>query len=343
MVEGPDGHEGHRPTLEAVAARAGVGRGTASRVINGSGPVSQTTREAVLRAVAELGYVPNQAARALVRQRTDTVAFVMAVSEDRGFWDDPFYSPLVRGATSVLAAEGIQLLLAIAQSRQEHAQLTAFLTARHVDGVLLSSLHQGDPLPERLNASGMPTVMVGMPTGYTPDYGVDLDNEDGGRHAARHLIERGRRRMAVITGPLGIQSGIDRWTGFRDVLAEAGLAQGPVAHGDFSRDSGVTAMRHLLARDGTLDAVFAANDLMAAGALEVLRESGRHVPGDVAVIGFDDTAIAVASEPALTSVHQPIERMGRETARLMIARLRRDPVPEQKVIFEPHLVVRQST
>ncbi|MGW0821728.1 LacI family DNA-binding transcriptional regulator [Streptomyces sp. NPDC002845] len=332
-----------RPTLEAVAARAGVGRGTASRVINDSGPVSEASREAVLRAVAELGYVPNQAARALVRQRTDTVAFVVAVTEERGFWDDPFYSPLVRSATATLAAEGIQLLLAIAHSQQEHARLTAFLTARHVDGVLLSSLHENDPLPRTLDACGMPTVMMGAPTGYTPDFSVDLDNTDGGRRAAHHLLERGRRRIAVITGPLGIQAGVDRWTGFRGPLAEAGLSQGPVAHGDFTRDSGVTAMRHLLARAPEVDAVFAANDLMAAGALDVLAESGRRVPDDVAVVGFDDSSVAVHAHPPLTSIHQPIERMGQETARLMIARLARQAVPERKVVFTPHLVVREST
>lgn len=331
-----------RPTLEAVAARAGVGRGTASRVINGSRRVSQTSQEAVQRAVEELGYVPNQAARALVRQRTDTVAFVAAVTDDRGFWEDPFYSPLIRGASAVLTAEGIQLLLAIAQSRQEHAQLNAFLAARHVDGVLLSSLHDGDPLPARLDASAIPTVLVGAPTGYTPAYGVDLDNAAGARHAAQHLTERGRRRLAVITGPLGIQASVDRWRGFRDALAEAGLVPGPVAHGDFTRASGAEAMRQLLAHHGDIDAVFAASDLMAAGALDILREFGRRVPDDVAVVGFDDTWLAAAADTPLTSIRQPLEEMGREAARLMLARLRQDDIPEPRVLFQPSLVVRES-
>ncbi|NGO74098.1 LacI family transcriptional regulator [Streptomyces sp. YC504] len=332
----------HRPTLEAVAARARVGRGTASRVINGSGHVSPESRAAVLRAVEELGYVPNSAARALVRQRTDTVAFVAAVTDDRGFWEDPFYSPLVRGASAALAAEGIQLLLAIAQSRQEHAQLTAFLSARHVDGVLLSSLHEGDPLLGRLDASAVPTVLVGAPAGYTPAYGVDVDNAAGGRLAAHHLIERGRRRIAVITGPLSIRASIDRWHGFRAVLDEAGLAHGPVAQGDFSRVSGEEAVRQLLAGGEQFDALFAANDLMAAAAVDVLRESGRTVPDDVAVVGFDDTWVAAAADPPLTSIHQPLEDMGREAALLLLARLRQDDVPEPNVLFTPRLVVRES-
>ncbi|WP_238431435.1 LacI family DNA-binding transcriptional regulator [Streptomyces cavernae] len=335
--------KGRRPTLEAVAARAGVGRGTASRVINGSGHVSQESRAAVLRAVEELGYVPNQTARALVRRRTDTVAFVVVVTEDKGFWADPFYSQLVRGAQAALAAEGIQLILAIAQSQQEREQLSTFLTGRHIDGVLLTSLHDDDPLPGQLDAGDIPTVMVGAPTGYTPDYGVDLDNADGARRAARHLIERGRRRIAVITGPLGIQASVDRWTGFRDALAEAGLAQGPVEHGDFTLDSGAEAMRRLLLRDDAVDSVFAANDLMAAGALRVLRESRRRVPEDVAVVGFDDSAVATTTDPPLTSVHQPIEEMGREVARLMMARLGREAARERKVVFAPRLVVRGTT
>jgi len=320
-----------------------VGRGTASRVINDTGHVSAESRAAVLQAVEELGYVPNQTARALVRKRTDTVAFVVVVTEEHGFWADPFYSPLVRGAQAALAQEGVQLLLAIAHSQQERERLSDFLTGRHIDGVLLSSLHDDDPLPGRLAAGDIPAVMVGSPTGYSPDYGVDLDNEEGGRRAARHLVERGRRRIAVITGPLGIQAGVDRWTGFRDALAEAGVPQGPVEHGDFTLDSGAEAMRRLLRNDDTMDAVFAANDLMAAGALRVLRESGRRVPEDVAVVGFDDSSVAVTTDPPLTSVHQPIEEMGREVARLMMARLGREPVAERKVVFEPRLVVRGTT
>ncbi|MFF7974939.1 substrate-binding domain-containing protein [Streptomyces sp. NPDC007905] len=335
--------EGRRATLEAVAAHAGVGRGTASRVINGSGRVSAASREAVLRAVRELGYVPNSAARALVRRRTDTVAFVVAVAEERVFWEEPYFSAIVRGATAGLADEGVQLLLAIAQSQPDRDRLTAFLKARHVDGVLLSSFRGDDPLPGELEQSGTPTVLVGRPTGYVPDWSVDVDNVAGARLAVRHLVERGRRRIATITGPLDIQAGVDRRTGYRDVLEESGLRALPEAQGDFTRTSGTEAMRELLARCPDLDAVFAASDSMAAGALQALRQSGRQVPGDVAVVGFDDSPVAADSDPPLTSVRQPLEDMGRELARLMIARLNSEDVPEPTVILRPALVVRQSS
>lgn len=326
-----------------MAARAGVGRGTASRVINGSDQVSQAAREAVLRAVRELGYVPNSAARALVRRRTDTVALVVAVDEERVFWEEPYFSAIVRGATAGLAAEGVQLLLAISQSQQDRDRLTEFLKARHVDGVLLSSLRGSDPLPGELERSGIPTVLVGRPTGYVADWSVDVDNVAGARLAVRHLVERGRRRIATITGPLDIQAGVDRRTGYREVLQESGLDPLAEVQGDFTRASGVAAMRELLERCPQLDGLFAASDSMAAGALHALRQSGRRVPDDVAVVGFDDSPVAVDADPPLTTVRQPLEDMGREMARLLITRLNDETAAGQKSVLRPALVVRQSS
>jgi DNA-binding LacI/PurR family transcriptional regulator len=312
-------------------------------VINGSDQVSQAAREAVLRAVRELGYVPNSAARALVRRRTDTVALVVAVDEERVFWEEPYFSAIVRGATAGLAAEGVQLLLAISQSQQDRDRLTEFLKARHVDGVLLSSLRGSDPLPGELERSGIPTVLVGRPTGYVADWSVDVDNVAGARLAVRHLVERGRRRIATITGPLDIQAGVDRRTGYREVLQESGLDPLAEVQGDFTRASGVAAMRELLERCPQLDGLFAASDSMAAGALHALRQSGRRVPDDVAVVGFDDSPVAVDADPPLTTVRQPLEDMGREMARLLITRLNDETAAGQKSVLRPALVVRQSS
>ncbi|QKW23808.1 LacI family DNA-binding transcriptional regulator [Kitasatospora sp. NA04385] len=334
--------EGRRPTLEAVAAHAGVGRGTASRVINGSERVSGRAREAVLRAVEELGYVPNNLARGLVRRRTDTVALVMGVSEDTA-WAEPYFSGLVRGIKRGLADSGLQLLLALAQSGPEGERLLRYLTAQHVDGVLLTSLRGDDPMPRRLEDSGIPTVVVGAPTGFDPAHCVDVDNRDGARRAVRHLLDRGRRRIATITGPQDTRAGLQRLQGFHDAHAAAVLDAGPVAHGDFSADSGVRAMQELLRRDPGIDAVFAASDSMAIGALRVLKERGRRVPGDVAVVGFDDSPIAVHTDPPLTSVHQPLEQMGREMTRILIARINGEAVARPRVVLDTRLVVRDST
>ncbi|WP_067482490.1 LacI family DNA-binding transcriptional regulator [Actinomadura hibisca] len=331
---------GRRPTLEEVAAQAGVGRGTVSRVVNGSPKVSEQAREAVLKAIDELGYVPNRAARALVTNRTDTVALVVAESDQRLF-DEPYFAGIIRGISATLGDTGLQLLLALARSPAEYARLEHYLTPQHVDGVLLTSLHAEDPLPGRLEAGGVPTVLGGRPPGLSPVSYVDVDNRSGARLAVEHLIGRGRRRIAAIAGPQDMGVGIDRLTGYRAALAEAGLPE-LVAYGDFSEASGIAAAEELLARSPELDAVFAADDPMALGALRVLRRHGRAVPGDVAVVGFDDSAQAPLSDPPLTTVHQSAEEMGREMARLLVSRIGGETPADPVVILQPHLVVRES-
>jgi DNA-binding LacI/PurR family transcriptional regulator len=331
-----------RPTLEAVAALAGVGRGTVSRVVNGSPKVSPQAREAVLNAIDELGYVPNRAARALVTQRTDTVALVVSESEQR-VWDEPFFAGIIRGISNGLADTGLQLLLAIAQSRAEHKRLEHYLTPQHVDGVLLGSLHGDDPLPRHLEENGVPTVLVGQPVGLDPVSRVDADNRGGAREAVNHLLERGRRRIATITGAQDMGVGVDRLAGYHDALAAAGAANGLIAYGDFSEDSGARGMRELLDLAPDLDAVFTASDPMAIGAMRVLKQHGLRIPDDVAVVGFDDSATARHTEPPLTSVHQPLEAMGREMAHLLHARIKGEAPEHPTVILETHLVVRDSS
>jgi len=330
-----------RPTLEAVAALAGVGRGTVSRVVNGSPKVSPQAREAVLSAIDELGYVPNRAARALVTQRTDTVALVVSESEER-VWDEPFFAGIIRGISHGLTDTGLQLLLAIAQSPNEHKRLEHYLTPQHVDGVLLGSLH-GDDLPRHLEENGVPTVLVGAPVGLDPVIRVDADNRGGAREAVNHLIERGRRRIATITGAQDMGVGVDRLAGYHDALDAAGVADGLISYGDFSEDAGARGMRELLEREPGLDAVFTASDPMAVGAMRVLKQHGRRIPDDVAVVGFDDSASARHTEPPLTSVHQPLEAMGREMARLLFARIKGEEPERPTVILETHLVIRESS
>ncbi|MFG2002811.1 LacI family DNA-binding transcriptional regulator [Spirillospora sp. NPDC048911] len=329
-----------RPTLEEVAARAGVGRGTVSRVINGSPRVSEQAREAVLQAIDELGYVPNRAARTLVTRRTDTVALVVAESEQRLF-DEPFFAGIIRGISSELNATGLQMLLALAQSPDEYARLEHYLTGQHVDGVLLTSLHGDDPLPAKLEAGGVPTVLGGCPPGLSPVSYVDVDNRNGARQAVEYLVEQGRRRIATVAGPQDMGVGIDRLAGYRDAVAAAGLPE-LIAYGDFGEASGGTATEELLALEPGLDAIFAADDPMALGAMHVLHKVGRRIPEDVAVIGFEDSARAPLADPPLTSVHQSNEEMGRQMARLLISRIQGEQVAAPVVILETHLVLRDS-
>jgi DNA-binding LacI/PurR family transcriptional regulator len=337
-----------RPTLDEVAARAGVGRGTVSRVVNGSPQVSPEARAAVQRAISDLGYVPNRAARALVTQRTDSVALVVSESEERVF-GEPFFAGIVRGISSGLLDTQLQLWLAMAQSPAERERVENHLTSQHVDGVLLLSLHDSDPLPTLVEQRGLPAVLGGRPARMMQPHSnaawyVDVNNAGGARQAVEHLVADGRRCIATIAGPQDMGVGLGRLAGYREACLHHGypVTADLVAYGDFSMASGAAAMRQLLERRPDIDAVFVAADLMAAGALRVLREMGRRVPDDVAVVGFDDSAMARQTDPPLTTVHQPVEEMGRQMARLLIARISGKQPECPYVLLDTHMVRRQS-
>jgi DNA-binding LacI/PurR family transcriptional regulator len=331
--------QARRPTLEDVAARAGVGRGTASRVINGAARVSARAREAVQAAIEELGYVPNQAARSLVTKRTDAIALVIAESEERVF-GEPFFAGVVRGIGAVLGEADKQLVLLLAPANRA-GHIDEYLTRQHVDGVLLLSLHDDDTLPGRIRERGIPVVLGGGPlpgpgVGY-----VDNDNAEGARLAVTHLLERGRSRIATIAGPADMAAAQHRLAGYLSALRAAGVEPLTVEHGGFSQTGGETAMRSLLARHPDLDAVFAASDPMAAGAMAVLREAGRSVPDDVAVVGFDDSAVAVSL--GLTSIHQSAGAMGRAMVEVLFEAIADRGAEPPRRILPTYLVVRSTS
>jgi DNA-binding LacI/PurR family transcriptional regulator len=325
---------GGQPTLEEVAARAGVGRGTVSRVVNGSPQVSERTRTRVLRAVDELGYVPNMAARALVTRRTGAIALVISEPEERIF-GEPFFAGVVRGITTVVGEASRQLVLALVQTREQVDRLDTYLTPQHVDGVLMLSTHDADTLPSRIQGRGLPVVLCGRPAQVGGMSYVDVDNTGGARDAVAHLVARGCRQVALIAGPQDMIAGRDRLDGYRQAVTAAGreAEDSLVEVGDFSEASGAAAMRALLDRRPDIDAVFAASDPMALGALRVLRESGRNVPDDVALVGFDDGPLAAVSDPPLTTVHQPMEELGRAMATMLLGQIGSGELtPEQRVL-----------
>jgi DNA-binding LacI/PurR family transcriptional regulator len=330
-----------RPTLEAVARRAGVSRATVSRVVNGSTSVAPAIREAVTRAVDELGYVPNQAARSLVTQRTESIALILPETANRVFSDDLFFPAIIRGVSVELEAADKQLVLMMAGSVASHDRVERYAVSGHVDGVMFASMHGADPLPGTLSRLGIPVICSGRPIGESSVPYVDVDHFGGVCRAVEHLISRGRQRIATIAGPQDMVAGIDRLAGYRTTLAAAGLPQRE-AFGDFTRESGIQAMRALLAEDSSIDAVFAASDMMAHGALVALKDAGRRVPSDVAVIGFDDFDISRYSEPPLTTVRQPIADMGRTMARQLLGFINGSSDQPTSVVLPTELVVRGS-
>ncbi|MCG5216175.1 LacI family DNA-binding transcriptional regulator [Streptosporangium sp. KLBMP 9127] len=328
-----------RPTLEAVAARAGVSRATVSRVVNGQSTVTPEIRDAVLRAVTELGYVPNSAARSLVTQRTDSVALVVSEPPTRVFSEDPLFSTVIRTASRELEAADKQVVLMLAGTPKSHARVERFIAGGHVDGVMLISMHGADPLPAAINRMGVPVVSYGRPAVAVDMPFVDNDNIGGAESAVRRLLDIGCRRIATIAGPLDMIAGQDRLTGYRNALRDSDR-RSIVAVGDFTRESGAVAMRQLLADDPAIDAVFVANDLMAIGALQALRQAGRRVPGDVAMIGFDDIEAARYTEPPLTTLRHPVI----EQATAMVHLLLTAPADRDtdRVILSTELIIRES-
>jgi DNA-binding LacI/PurR family transcriptional regulator len=335
---------GGAPTLESVARRAGVSRATAGRVLSGSTTVGPQAREAVLAAAAELHYVTNRAARSLMTRRSDSIAFVVAESEDR-FFADPYFSQVLHGAHGVVARHDLQLVFAVvSRDADERQRFERFALGGHLDGAILVSLHGDDPLPARLQDAGVPVVLSGRPFAKdsAPLAYVDADNVGGAMSAVRLLAGEGRRRIATITGPLDMAAAVDRFGGFRAELAAHDAVDAGAADGDFSIEGGRRAMLALLDADPGIDAVFAANDLMAVGALQALRERGRRVPEDVAVVGFDDSAVAVSAQPALTTVRQPMVEMGRALATLLFEQITHGEEPQSPVILPTEIVRRQS-
>ncbi|MCX5201028.1 LacI family transcriptional regulator [Streptomyces sp. NBC_00237] len=340
-----------RPTLEEVAARAGVGRGTVSRVVNGSPRVSERTRAAVEAAVAELGYVPNRAARALAANRTDAIALVVPEVENR-FFAEPYFSDILRGVNNALDDTEMQLLLTIVGNDRDRARLAHYLAGHRVDGVLVVSLRADDPLPDLLAELGIPAVISGRRSADEPLPWVDADNVSGARQAVAHLAARGRRRIATITGGLDIYGAQCRLAGYRDGLAEAGLVadEALIAPADFTEEGGRRAMEALLDVTPAPDAVFVASDVMAVGARQVLRERGVRVPEDLAMVGFDDTSIARQMDPPLTSVRQPIEEMGHLMAVTLLSEIARASLPvgvprpaQPRLMLPTELVTRMSS
>jgi len=339
--------ERNRPngvTLEGVAHLAGVSRATVSRVVNGSPKVSPSVRRDVEAAIERLGYVPNRAARSLVTRRSGSFGLVITEPTGRLF-SDPFFPRVLRGIGAELTTRDLQLVFLMPNSPADVRRIGDYLSGGHVDGVVLVSLHREDPLPARLSAAHIPLVLVGRPLpGIEASY-VDVDNRQGARNAVEHLIAGGRRTVATISGPLDMPVGIDRLAGYRDAIEDAFRVTDASleATGDFTQESGANAMTRLLAKRPALDALFAASDLMAAGALSVLAATGRRVPEDVAIVGYDDSPLASSTHPQLSSVRQPIEEMGREVARLLVEAVDgTDPV-QRHVILATELVKRASS
>ncbi|WP_062213446.1 LacI family DNA-binding transcriptional regulator [Demequina oxidasica] len=323
-----------------VAERAGVSRATVSRVVNGSPKVHPSSADAVRTAIAELGYVPNRAARSLASQQSHAIALVAPEDVTR-FFGDVYFASIVAGIHSRLDQSDYVLNLMVA-SPDPSAKMMRYLAGGAVDGVAVVSHHTSDHSLEQISGI-MPIVFGGRPAVNGVDaYVVDVDNVAGAATATRRLVERGCRRIASITGPASMQSALDRIQGWRQVLEANGLEPGPCIDGDYTVLGAQRAMREVLDRDPSIDGVFVASDLMTTGAMPVLMDRGYAIPSDVAVVGYDDSPAADVCEVPLTTVRQPSVDMGRMMADILIDVLAGNVDRPRTTIMPTELVVRRS-
>lgn len=330
-----------RPTIEDVARVAGVSRSTVSRVLNGGLHVRPEAMAKVNTAVGALSYSVNQAARNLASGRTGSIAFVISEQGEHLF-GDPNFGVLVRAFSRELRSRGQHLLVTTAQDYGEEAFLGDYLTAGHVDGALFALPREGETLLRRVAKSSLPLVVQGQPLGFEQELSwVAIDDETAAFEAVSYLLDQGRSRIGTITGPVNTSSGRHRLDGYRRAVG-TGSPHSLVSLGDWSPASGRAGAQQLLELHPQLDGLFVASDLMAVAAMAVLKESGRRIPEDVAVVGFDDSAAAVLADPPLTTMHQPFEQSAAESVRILnelIAGLHAEP---QHLLMPTRLVRRES-
>jgi LacI family transcriptional regulator len=329
-------------TLEEIAQLSGVSRSTVSRVINDQPNVKAEVRERVLRVVAETGYHPDPAARSLAGRRTGVIGLVIPRAVTMLF-NDPYIPRLLQGITQTCNAHDYTLSLFLLHTQEEEEKLhPRILRTQLFDGVIVQAAQIGDSLISQMVEYDVPFVMIGRPQADPSISFVNVDNVIGAYTAVSHLIQLGYTRIATVTGPLDQSAGLDRRQGYLNALQDRGRRRDDnlMVQGDFTETSGYISMQRLLPYQP--DAVFVASDTMAFGALRALRQAGLSVPEDVAVIGFDDLMPSATSDPPLTTIRQPILRVGTQVVETLIDILHNGLKPARRIVMPTELVIRSS-
>lgn len=339
MVIAPEQGRGHTPTISDIAERAGVSRATVSRVLNGARRVSPDTRRRVEKVMKELDYRVNPHARGLRSSRANAVAFLLTESSEMLF-EDPNFATLVRATSKALDDQGWAQMVLVAGSRAEQNRALQIILAGYVDGVMLVSAHpEVKPLLDVLVRRRVPIVACGLPKELEGKAcSVESDDHHGGMLAAVHLEDLGCQHLAVISGPDMEPDEHGRLGGFLQAVEGATPL---VRKGDFSVASGRRCMAEMLDTGAPIDGVFACNDAMALGAMQVLAERGLGVPDQVKVIGFDDSPFALRCDPPLTTLRQDFDRTAVEMVRVLENQIAGQPV--ERVVLRTELKIRGTS
>lgn len=337
MKSSKTSHPAAKVTLGMVAEHSGVSPSTVSRILNGTAVVSQEKKDAVDRAIAELGFVPNPIARVLAGGRSLSVGVVTQAI------DSPYYGVALRGIEEVLDAAGYVPLFASGHwNAKEEQRCIDTLRARRVDGLIVLTGRLSDDALRKLGKE-LPVVVTGRNLKASGLYSLNFNDFEGARLATHHLLSQGHRKIAFISGDPVHPDAQERLRGYRAALEAAGVKYRPalVLPGMFHEESGLMAVERLIDSREPFSAIFAANDQMAFGASLALYRRGLRVPDDVSIVGFDDLAGAAHSIPPLTTIHQAGLELGRCAAQGLLDLLAdRKPTAQ---LPEPRLIIRSST
>lgn len=329
-----------RPTINDIATKVGLSKASVSRALNGKQDVDPETRKRIFKIATQMGYVPSATARALSNGRSNCLGLLVPSLT----W--PWILEVLRGVAEEIERSGYSLMLYTTANGEdsERAFMSQVVPAGAVDGLALVIPPGMFEYIGELAKRGMPVVVIDD-RGHHPEFPtVATTNLEGGRSATQHLIDLGRRRIAMLNGQLEFGCNRDRLEGYKSALQDAGIGfeSRHTMTGYFTEESGASGIARVLDADPKVDAVFAANDLMAFGAMRAIRNAGRRIPDDVAVVGFDDIPASAITHPPLTTVHQPLYEMGRKAAGMVMAAVRGDRI-EGRIELPTSLVVRAST
>ena len=327
-------------TLEDIARLSDVSRSTVSRVINSDAKVKEETRLKVLKVIQSIDFQPNLAARGLATGRTNVIGVIIPARVSVIF-ADPYFPVFLQGVSSACNNRTYSVMLWLAEPDYERRMIPRILHNGLVDGVVVASTLMDDPIVKSLFESKMPFILIGRHPSMDVNF-LDVDNLQAARKATLHLLRLGYKRVATITGSQDQVAGFDRYQGYLNALQDYDRTIRPelVADGDFTEEGGYHAMARLLPQKP--DAVFAASDMTAYGAMRAIHEANLRIPEDVAVVGFDDIPASARTTPALTTVRQPVQQMGSKAAEVLINVIENDINTTQKLIMDTELVVRES-
>ncbi len=330
-------------TIKDIAKRTGKSITTVSRALHGYADVSPETREMIVRVAEEMGYTPNLLAQRLQKQRTDTIGFILPTFGPR--FSDPFFSEFLAGIGSSATKYGYDILVSTQPPGDKELEVyRRKVTGRQVDGFVVVRTRCQDPRISYLNETSTPFVAFGRTEGDIDYPFVDEDGVMGMKILVEHLVSLGHRRIAYISPPLDYTFARYRLRGVHEALAAAGLAipEEFLLFGDLTQRSGKARAQQLLALADPPTAIIAGNDLMAFGAMSAAQQLGLRVGGDVAIAGFDDIPMAETSHPPLTTVHQPIYKIGQMLTEMLIKIIQDEPLESRQILLKPQLIVRRS-